>query len=46
MKKILIIFLVTLTTVANAQKAIPKSAIDIAPLLIGEKIPNLTIKIS
>ena len=44
MKVKLIIVLVALTMVANAQNAIPKSAIDIAPLLIGEKIPNTKVK--
>jgi peroxiredoxin len=44
MKKLIPIFLVILTTVANAQNAIPKSATDIAPLLIGEKIPDITLK--
>lgn len=44
MKKLLFIFLVTITTVANAQTAIPKSATDIAPLLIGEKIPGIILK--
>ncbi|MBF4517749.1 AhpC/TSA family protein [Flavobacterium sp. ANB] len=46
MKKILFMFLVTLTSVANAQNMIAKSATDIAPLLIGEKIPNFTLKTS
>ncbi|KQB42598.1 peroxiredoxin-like family protein [Flavobacterium aquidurense] len=46
MKKLLFMFLVTLSSVANAQNAIPKSATDIAPLLIGEKIPNITLKSS
>jgi peroxiredoxin len=46
MKKLLFIFLVTITTVANAQDAVPKSATDIAPLLIGEKIPNVILKSS
>lgn len=46
MKKLLFIFLVTIATVANAQNAVPKSATDIAPLLIGEKIPNITLKSS
>ncbi|TDO77315.1 peroxiredoxin [Flavobacterium chryseum] len=46
MKKILFIFLVTLTSVANSQNMIAKSATDISPLLIGEKIPNLTLKSS
>ena len=44
MKKLLFIFLVTIATVANAQNAVPKSATDIAPLLIGEKIPNIILK--
>jgi peroxiredoxin len=44
MKKLLFIFLVTITTVTNAQTAIPKSAADIAPLLIGEKIPGIILK--
>lgn len=46
MKKLLFIFLVPLSTVANAQNAVPKSATDIAPLLIGEKIPDIILKSS
>ncbi|OMQ12973.1 peroxiredoxin-like family protein [[Flexibacter] sp. ATCC 35103] len=46
MKKLLFMFLVALTSVTNAQNAIPKSATDIAPLLIGEKIPDITLKSS
>lgn len=46
MKKLLFMFLVTLTSVANAQNMIAKSATDIAPLLIGEKIPSITLKAS
>ena len=46
MKKLLFIFLATLTWAANAQNMIAKSATDITPLLIGEKIPNLTLKSS
>lgn len=46
MKKLLFMLLVTLTSVTNAQNAIPKSATDIAPLLIGEKIPDITLKSS
>jgi peroxiredoxin len=47
MKKLLFIFLAAITiTAANAQDAMPKSATDIAPLLIGEKIPNITLKSS
>lgn len=46
MKKLLFIFLATLTAVAHAQNAVPKSATDIAPLLIGEKIPSIILKSS
>lgn len=46
MKKLLFIFLATLTWAANAQNMIAKSATDITPLLIGGKIPNLTLKSS
>lgn len=46
MKKLLFIFLVTLTSVANAQNTIAKSANDITPLIIGKKIPGLTLKLS
>lgn len=46
MKKLLFIVLATLSTIANAQNTIPKSATDIAPLLIGEKIPDITLKTS
>lgn len=44
MKKLLFIFLATLTAVAHAQNAVPKSATDITPLLIGEKISNIILK--
>jgi peroxiredoxin len=44
MKKLLFIFLATLSTIANAQNTVPKSATEIAPLLIGEKIPDITLK--
>ncbi|WP_316636421.1 peroxiredoxin-like family protein [uncultured Flavobacterium sp.] len=46
MKKLFFIVLATLSMIANAQNAIPKSATDIAPLLIGEKIPDITLKTS
>ncbi|MHC0443396.1 peroxiredoxin-like family protein [Flavobacterium sp. 3-210] len=46
MKKKLFIFLAAFTLAVNAQNTIPKSAVDIAPLLIGEKIPNITLKSS
>ncbi len=44
MKKMLLIFVAALTSAAHAQSEIPKSALDIAPLLIGEKIPEFTLK--
>jgi peroxiredoxin len=44
MKKILIILFAAINTVANAQNPLPKTATDIAPLLIGEKIPNAILK--
>jgi peroxiredoxin len=46
MKKLLFILLAAYSFVANAQNELPKSAIDIAPLLIGEKIPNSILKSS
>src|SRR4051812_26186531 len=46
MKKLLFMLLATLSFVANAQTALPKTATDIAPLLIGEKIPDITLKTS
>ncbi|MBS7233955.1 AhpC/TSA family protein [Flavobacterium psychroterrae] len=46
MKKLFFIVLVAITAVTNAQNAIPKFATDIAPLLIGEKIPNIILKTS
>ncbi|WP_144214247.1 peroxiredoxin-like family protein [Flavobacterium anhuiense] len=44
MKKILLIFLTALSSAVHAQSAVPKAATDIAPLLIGEKIPNAVLK--
>lgn len=44
MKKLFFIVLATITSVANSQNALPKTATDIAPLLIGEKIPNTSLK--
>jgi peroxiredoxin len=44
MKKLLIVIFVAITTLANAQNTIPANANDISPLLIGEKIPNFTLK--
>ncbi|MRX68045.1 Peroxiredoxin [Flavobacterium resistens] len=46
MKKMLFIFLAAFTLAVNAQNTIPKSAVDIAPLLIGEKIPDIILKSS
>lgn len=46
MKKLLFIVLATITSVAHSQNAIPKTATDIAPLLIGENIPDLTLQSS
>jgi peroxiredoxin len=44
MKKVLFMLCLALTSVANAQNAIANSALDITPLLIGEKIPYITLK--
>jgi peroxiredoxin len=46
MKKLFFTVLVALSTVATAQSSLPKMASDVAPLLIGEKIPNNTLKTS
>ncbi|RUT70517.1 AhpC/TSA family protein [Flavobacterium cupreum] len=46
MKKALFTLFAAASTVANAQNAVAKTATDIAPLLIGEKIPNSTLKSS
>jgi len=46
MKKLIFMFLVTVASVANAQTTIATSATDISPLLIGEKIPGITLKTS
>lgn len=44
MKKVLFMICLAFTSVANAQNAIANSATDITPLLIGEKIPYITLK--
>jgi peroxiredoxin len=44
MKKTLFILFVTFSTIANAQNTVANTATDISPLLIGEKIPNQTLK--
>ncbi|MEP6931455.1 MAG: peroxiredoxin-like family protein [Flavobacterium sp.] len=46
MKKALFILFAAVSTFANAQNAVAKTATDIAPLLIGEKIPNSVLKTS
>lgn len=43
MKKILLVALFALVGTTYAQNELPKTALDIAPLLIGEKIPALTL---
>ena len=44
MKRVLCIALLAFGLLVQAQNELPKSATDIAPLLIGEKIPNLILK--
>ncbi|TDE29257.1 AhpC/TSA family protein [Flavobacterium ranwuense] len=44
MKKIICLALLAIGLTVNAQNDLPKSATEIAPLLIGEKIPNVTLK--
>jgi peroxiredoxin len=44
MKKILCIALLAIVSLVNAQNELPKTATDISPLLIGEKIPDITLK--
>ncbi|KLT71164.1 peroxiredoxin-like family protein [Flavobacterium sp. ABG] len=44
MKKTLFILFVTFSTIASAQNTVANTATDISPLLIGEKIPNQTLK--
>jgi len=44
MKKIFSLVVFIVGFLGNAQSILPKSETDIAPLLIGEKIPNLTLK--
>lgn len=46
MKKIICIALVAISSILNAQSITPKLATGISPLLIGEKIPNTTLKSS
>ena len=44
MKKIIYLALFAIGLSVHAQNDLPKQAIEIAPLLIGEKIPNVTLK--
>lgn len=44
MKKIILIASLLITVFGFAQSELPKTATDIAPLLIGEKVPNTTLK--
>lgn len=44
MKKILSFLLLSIGLMVNAQSDLPKIATDVAPLLIGEKIPTITLK--
>lgn len=46
MKKIICIALIAINSILHAQSIMPKLATDISPLLIGEKIPNTTLKSS
>ena len=44
MKKIFSIALLAIVSLVNAQNELPKTATDISPLLIGEKIPDVILK--
>lgn len=44
MKKILCIALLAIVSLVNAQNELPRTATDISPLLIGEKIAEITLK--
>ena len=44
MKKLLCLAILAFGFVVNAQNDLPQSATDVSPLLIGEKIPNLSLK--
>lgn len=44
MKKIICLAFLAFGLTANAQNDLPKSAVETAPLLIGENIPNLVLK--
>lgn len=44
MKKIFSIALLAIVSLVNAQNELPKTATEVSPLLIGEKIPDITLK--
>ncbi len=44
MKKVIYLVLFVIGLSVQAQNSLPKLATEIAPLLIGEKIPNVTVK--
>lgn len=44
MRKILCIALLAIVSLTSAQNELPKTATDISPLLIGEKIPSIVLK--
>jgi peroxiredoxin len=44
MRKILCTALMAIGSFVNAQNDLPKTAAEIAPLLVGEKIPSLSLK--
>lgn len=44
MKKILCIALLAIVSLVNAQNELPRTATDISPLLIGERIAEITLK--
>lgn len=44
MKKLFSVALFAIVSLVNAQNELPKTATDISPLLIGEKIPDVILK--
>lgn len=45
MKKIICITWLAICSIANAQNTLPKTATDISPLLIGEKVPDAALQL-
>lgn len=43
-KQILILFVALISATTFAQGELPKSALEVSPLLVGEKLPNLNLK--